>query len=50
MKAVSQKINLMSTLTSLSNISDKIMENTSIENKEIKKMIDSNSKRQLFHK
>jgi len=50
MKNVTQKVNLMSSLTGISLISEKILDNSSMKNKEIKKIIDSNSKKKIFHK
>ena len=44
MKEVIQKVNLMSALTSMKSLSDKILDSSSIKNKEIKKMIELNSK------
>ena len=44
MKEVIQKVNMMSALTSMGTLSDKILDNSSMKNKEIKKMIESNSR------
>ena len=50
-RATTQKINLMTTLTSFKTLSDKIIEDSSLKNKEIKKIIDLNSKSGIvFHK
>ncbi len=51
MKETIQKVNLMSALTSMNFLSDKILDNSSIKNKEIKKMIVSNGRQKaLFRK
>lgn len=50
MKNVTQKVNLMSALTSLDSISDKILDNASLKNKEIRKIIESNGKKAVFNK
>ncbi len=44
MKEVVQKVNLMSVLTSMDSLSDKILDSSSMKNKEIKKMVESNGK------
>lgn len=50
-KGTAQKINLMSTLTSFKTFSEKIIENSSLKNKKINKMIDANSKKgAIFHR
>ena len=48
MKEINQKVNLMSALTSLNTLSEKILENSSMKNKEIRRMIDSNSKKKIL--
>ncbi len=48
MKEINQKVNLMSALTSLSTLSEKILENSSMKNKEIRKMIESNSRKKAI--
>lgn len=48
MKSITQKVNLMSCLTSISVVSDKVLEESSINNKVIKKMVESNSKSKIF--
>ena len=50
MSNTTQKINLMSALTNLGAISDKILDNSSLKNKEILKIIKSNSKQKCVHK
>jgi hypothetical protein len=50
MKEVVQKVNLMLALTSMDSISEKVLESSSMKNKEIKRMIDSNNKKRLFFK
>ena len=50
-RATAQKINLMTTLTSFKILSDKIIEDSSLKNKEIKKIIDLTNKSGIvFHK
>ena len=48
MKEINQKVNLMSALTSLNTLSEKILENSSMKNKEIRKMIESNSRKKAI--
>jgi hypothetical protein len=50
MKNVTQKVNLMSALTSLKSLSDKILDNSSLKNKEIRKIIESNSRQKVVFK
>lgn len=50
MKEVIQKVNLMSALTGMDALSDKILDNSSMKNKEIKKMIESNGREKALFK
>jgi len=50
MKEIIQKVNLMSALTSMDSLSDKILDNSSMKNKEIKKMIESNGRQKSLLK
>lgn len=50
MNHIKQKINLMSVLTSFDTLSEKILDNSSMKNKEIKKLIKSHNGRKVSMK
>lgn len=50
MKGLVQKINLMSALTSMDSISGKILESSSLKDKEIKRIVESSSRKKAILK
>jgi hypothetical protein len=48
MKNIPQKVNLMTALTSVDSVSDKILDNSSMKNKGIRKIVEFNAKKKTM--